>query len=300
MRTTATVLLLVLGLLVSACTASPDPGGSAGPTPPATSAGGTTYHRYVALGDSFTAAPYVPRTALAQGCLRSSGNYPALLAERLDVRELVDVSCSGADTTDLFRPQNTFRHTTVPAQLDALTAGTDLVTLGIGGNDLDLFATLLQTCIAVRGVDPSGAPCEDRLSGQGVDLTAQVATIRDRVVTALRRIRRRAPHATVLLVGYPRLVPTRGGCPRLLPLARGDYRLARRVQRGLEQALRAAARVTGTGYVSMYGASRGHDICADDPWVNGQFTDQTAALAFHPFSAEMTAVADRVADRLTG
>ena len=299
MRIAATALLV--GLFVSACTGSTSaPDGSPAPAPPPATPSATTYARYVALGDSFTAAPYVPRTDLARGCLRSSGNYPSLVAQRLAVEELVDVSCSGADTRDLTRPQNTFRSTTVPAQLDALTTGTDLVTLGIGGNDLDLFATLLQTCISVRSTDPAGAPCQDRLSARGVDLDTEIDTIRDRVATSLRQVERRAPDATVLLVGYPRLVPARGGCPRLLPLARGDYRLARQVQRGLERALRAAATATGTGFVSMYGASRGHDVCADDPWVNGQFTDQTAALAFHPFSEEMTAVADRITDRLTG
>ena len=38
---------------------------------------------YVALGDSFTAAPYVPSTSLADGCFRSDGNYPQLVAAEL-------------------------------------------------------------------------------------------------------------------------------------------------------------------------------------------------------------------------
>ena len=39
---------------------------------------------YVALGDSFTAAPGIPETDGSDGCLRSSRNYPSLVAEQLE------------------------------------------------------------------------------------------------------------------------------------------------------------------------------------------------------------------------
>ncbi len=291
---------LVVGctLLLSGCWSSSSQENIEPPAPGAASPG-PSYQRYVALGDSFTAAPYVPDTDLADGCLRSSGNYPALVAQRLDVAQLVDVSCSGADTTDLVRPQTTFRDATVPPQLDALTPGTDLVTLGIGGNDLDLFVTLLQTCVRMRGLDPDGSPCGDYLDGQGTDLDRQIDQIGRRVAGAVQRIHRRAPQATVLLVGYPRLTPETGTCPRLLPLARGDYRLAGEVARSLSAAMSLAAERTGVGFIGLYDASRGHDICSEDPWVNGRLTDQGAALAFHPFASQMRAVAARIVDRLT-
>jgi hypothetical protein len=47
-------------------------------------------------------------------------------------------------------------------------------------------------------------------------------------------------------------------------------------------------------YVDMYAASRGHDICSADPWVNGRVTDRQRALAYHPFAAGMRADAERV------
>ena len=43
----------------------------------------------------------------------------------------------------------------------------------------------------------------------------------------------------------------------------------------------------------MYAASRGHDICSSDPWVNGRVTDRQRALAYHPFAAGMRADAAR-------
>ena len=291
-------------LLLVGCTSRPAEHIAAPAVPGAGSSSATgpaspPYQRYVALGDSFTAGPYVPNTDLAQGCLRSSGNYPSLVAKRLDVATLVDVSCSGADTRDLVRPQNTFRDATVPTQLDALTEDTDLVTLGIGGNDFDLFGTLLQTCLQLRDGDPSGSPCADHLQEQGIDLGRQTSRIGERVATSIERIRERAPKARILLVGYPRIVPTNGTCPRLLPLAEGDYPLAENVAKTLYVAMSRAAKTTDVGFVGMYAASHGHDVCSDDPWVNGRFTDQTRALAFHPFAAEMDAVADRIVDRLS-
>jgi lysophospholipase L1-like esterase len=287
----------VVTMLLAGCTGG-DSEGTGGAAPSPVEPAGPSYRRYVALGDSFTAAPYVPSTDLAQGCLRSDGNYPSLVAERLDIATLVDVSCSGADTRDLVRPQWTYRDTTVPAQLDAVTADTDLVTVGVGGNDYNLFGTLLQTCIRLRDSDPAGRPCTDHLRSNGTDLRRQLERIGARVAGVITKIQQRAPAVEVLLVGYPRIAPPDRSCPRLLPLAEGDYRLAERVSRGLHRAMGRAARRTGVGFVAMYGPSRGHDVCSDEPWVNGRVTDQEAALAFHPFPAGMEAVADRVVARL--
>ena len=53
------------------------------------------------MGDSYTAAPFVPLTDIADGCFRSSNNYPHLLAADLHIEDLRDRSCSGASTSDL-------------------------------------------------------------------------------------------------------------------------------------------------------------------------------------------------------
>jgi lysophospholipase L1-like esterase len=254
---------------------------------------GVGFRRYVALGDSYSAGPLIPTTDLAGGCARSDHNYPSLLAARLHVARLVDVTCSGASTANLTHVQRPFQGARVPPQLDAVTPRTDLVTLGIGGNDLDLFGTLVATCTRLRDGDPTGSPCGRELARNGPDLDAQAATITARVADALRAVHRRAPDATVVLVGYLRLVPDRGTCPRL-PLAVGDYPVGRRISRILNRALlRAASRAHAT-FVDMYAASRGHDICSATPWVNGSVTDRTRALAYHPLEAGMRADAREV------
>jgi lysophospholipase L1-like esterase len=256
--------------------------------------------RYVALGDSFTAGPLIPRVVPALGCVRSTHDYPALVGARLAVRAVTDVSCSGADTTDLRQPQAT-GFAVVPPQLAALSPATDLVTLGIGGNDFGVYRRLVTVCPRVRPLDPRGAPCRAHFHGAAGDrLLAALEHTGDRLDLTVSRIRARAPRARVLVVGYPRIAPARGTCPEVLPFADGDYRYADLVERRLNTELRQAARAHQAGFVDTYAASRGHDACAGaDAWVNGQRTEVGRALAYHPFRSYMAAVARRVAARLS-
>jgi lysophospholipase L1-like esterase len=294
------VALLVTLLLLAGCGAAPSPGStdgarsSLGPTPSVAA----PIPSYVALGDSYTAAPYVYLTDVAGGCLRSNGNYPALLAKQLPVTRLVDVSCSAATTSDLTRPQRTFDGRR-PPQLDALTRDTRLVTLGIGGNDFGLFGSLSSGCplVGPEGGSVTNAPDGPRC-GQ-VDLAAATSDIRGirRLLTgALDRVHRRAPKATVVLVGYPRITSTSGSCPRLLPVSRADAVVIDRLTHRLSDAMRSAAKASGSRFVDMYAASDGHDVCAGRAaWVNGVRTDTNRAASLHPFAQEQQAVADRIA-----
>ena len=58
--------------------------------------------------------------------------------------------------------------------------------------------------------------------------------------------------------------------------------------------LRKAALATGSTYVDVWTASSGHDICSDDPWINGSVNNERAAARYHPFAKEQAAVADLV------
>lgn len=284
------VLLALVALLTTGCAiAGVDSGGTAGrgvvtASPDAPGPVG----RYVALGDSYTSAPLVPVTDVANGCFRSTGNYPARVADALGAH-LVDRSCGGATTRHLWTAQ----YPAVPPQLSAVTPRTDLVTLGIGGNDGGVFGRMLSAC--ARAGAHAETSCRDRMAtAAGGDLLLDaVASARPVLVRAVRAIHHRAPHARVLLVGYPRLLAAGHTCPRL-PLAAGDYAYVEQVNRALDDNLAYAARRAGATYVDVWAASRGHDICSADPWVNGSRTDRRRAAAFHPFAAEQQAVADLV------
>jgi lysophospholipase L1-like esterase len=270
-----------------------------GPVPAARTPG--PHVDYVALGDSFSAGPFVPAQELAAGtCLRSTHNYPSLLARALPVDTLVDVTCSGADTDDLARSVPNLLPGPPPRpQLDALGPGTDLVTVGIGGNDFGLFGGLLRRCAVVARTGPDGAPCRRAFTVDGVDTElADARRVRPDVAWVVGEVRRRAPRAEVWVVGYPRLLPPQGTCAAV-PFAAGDYRWADRVERELNASLQAAARSLGAGFVDVYAASAGHDACAGpDAWVNGSVDRLGRAAAYHPFRAGMEGTAQAVREAL--
>jgi lysophospholipase L1-like esterase len=288
-RTAVAAALLATAACLTACSSD-----EAGPAPDA-----PAHPTYVALGDSYTAAPGVPTQDALAGCSQSDSNYPHLLAAQYGAT-LVDVSCSGADTTSITGPQ-TVTGGSRPPQLDAVTADTDVVTVGIGGNDANLFTTIIGSCLGVASQAPQGAPCRAKFTAGGTDQLRQTVRRTGRKVQAvLEQVAAKAPDAQVLAVGYPQPVPAFGTCP-LLPLATGDYAYARSVLRALDAAIERAADAAGATYVDVAGPSQGHDICAgDQAWVSGLFGAAGRAAPFHPFEAEQQAVAGLVAAQLQG
>ena len=79
------------------------------------------------------------------------------------------------------------------------------------------------------------------------------------------------------------------------PQDRATFRAA---NHGLSAGLRAAARDTGVEYVDVETASRGHDICSRDPWIQGRVGNGRVAAALHPLPDEQLAVARMVEDLL--
>ncbi|HET6939736.1 MAG TPA: SGNH/GDSL hydrolase family protein [Nocardioides sp.] len=253
-------------------------------------------HRYVALGDSYTSGAGLAQAQRGSGgCERSRLNYPTLVATELGA-DLKDVSCGGATTGNATSPQPTRDGGANPPQLDSLTRATDLVTVGLGYNDLDFFGGLVLGCPSVAADDPEGHPCEDANAGQ--DRQAVVRSIGDAVEATLKAVHDRSPDARVLLVGYPQLVPAEGTCPEL-PLAAGDYPFVRSSLELLDTELRRAAEAADATYVDVMAASAGHDICAGRAaWVHGATAQPDVAAAYHPFASEHRAVADLILEEL--
>lgn len=262
------------------------------------------YTEYVALGDSFSAGPLIPQQRPDPlGCLRSTNNYPAFLATYLTtIRTFRDVTCSGADTEDMRRRQDTIVPGPSPApQLDALTPATDLVTLGIGGNDYGLFGSMIGKCEEVASQDPDGAPCRRYYTVDGVDTKKRDARrIQPRVGRVVREILQRAPDADVFVLGYPRLLPEKGTCPEV-PFAAGDYVWGNQIERILNRSIRRAAENNGARYVDLYPASRGHDACAGDAaWINGSEIKPAEAANYHPYLKGMRGVSRAAYRQITG
>lgn len=283
--------ILLLGTGCASGVSSPDDGESS-----VASASSTTpvpqsaAHLLVNLGDSFAAGVGV-RPLVADSpvlCQRSSANAGHVLAARHGYR-LVDVTCGGADTDDFFAAQ----YEGVPPQLDAITGDADLVTMMIGGNNGRLFSRAIADCRAAMPSDPAGAPCRARYGTEFIDLIARdTAPELRRVFT---EVRRRAPHAQTLVVGYPWLLPRATGCADAMPIAVGDVPYLRQVQATLNRAVATAAAATGVRFVDMSGLSAGHDACAAPGrrWTEPIVGADGAAPA-HPNAEGQRAIADAI------
>lgn len=258
--------------------------------------GDLRYDRYVALGDSYTAAPGTGSVTGSLSCSQSVENYPHLVAAKLGSTRFLDNSCSGATTRALTKGQ----FDGVTPQLDGLDDRTQLVTLGMGGNDAGIFSTLIYRCTVLALKDPEGSPCATAIGPvDGTTMTRSLDIARTAVSRALRKIAKRAPHARIVLVGYPQIIPASGTCSKL-PIAAGDYPWAHSVVKALDDGLRTVAKKAGVTYIDMLGPSAGHDICSSDPWIAGNRSVAGKAVAFHPFEAEQQKVADLILKTLEG
>lgn len=234
---------------------------------------------YVALGDSYTAAPLVP--PLAPGapldCFQSAANYPHLTARALGLA-LVDRSCSSADTANMTAAQ----YPDQPPQFNALEPTTAVVTVGIGGNDNDLFVGALASCSALDAADilNIGSPCKAVF---GDHFAAEIAADGPALQAAFAGIGTRSPHAKVFVVGYPDILPQRGNCYPQIPLTTGDTAYLNSVEMSLNAELRAAAAATGATYVDTFAGSIGHDACKAEGvrWVEPVLPG-TSAFPIHP------------------
>src|SRR3954447_19724560 len=213
--------------------------------------------RYVALGDSYSAASGVlPLDLFAPPeCLRSVRNYPHVIAANTGA-QLKDVTCGAAETSDFFESQ----YPGVPPQLNALSQETQLVTMTIGGNDSGVFIDTIIACgSAGLSTLGQGSPCKDRY-GSSFEETIDTVTYPS-LVNALRAVRAKAPRAKVGILGYPWIMPASGGCFDRMPVAAGDVPYVRGIQATLNDAVRRAAAATGVTYVDLDAVSDGHDAC---------------------------------------
>lgn len=271
--TTLGVLALAGFLLLSGC-------GSA----PAQEVPTLSFRHYVAIGDTFTAAPYTGRTGRLP-CLRAGNNYPQRLATVLKIKDLKDVSCNLANTGSVTARQQSGAMS-VPPQVNAVKRTTDLVTIGLGGNDRNMYALLAATC----GSGATNCP----LAKYEPLTDVAIASVRQAVATQVRAVQNRAPGATIVVVGYPGHVSANSNCAVLPPMSRADRLAWGRIDVALNLALSRAARDTATDFVDVYAASKGHGICSSAPWVRGDLTSKRAGLAFGPTAAEQVAVADLI------
>ncbi|MGI5163384.1 SGNH/GDSL hydrolase family protein [Spirillospora sp. CA-253888] len=210
---------------------------------------------YVALGDSYSSgagAGYYE----AGACRRSANAYPRLLA-RARKTSLAFAACSGA-TTESVRT----------GQLAPLGAGTSLVTITVGGNDAG-FARVMETCVL-----RSTTACTTAVGRSRVFMRDSLPARLDGVYGAIRR---EAPNARVIVLGYPRLYTRSATCVGL----NGTKRTAlNQAADALNEVIGAAAGRAGFVFSDVRDEFDGHELCSGEGWI----TAVTVPLAdsYHP------------------
>ncbi|GAA2788285.1 SGNH/GDSL hydrolase family protein [Saccharopolyspora taberi] len=256
-----------------------------------------SYDSYVALGDSYTSGTLIPNV-INLPCFRSDHNYPSLVTAKLAPRSFTDVSCGGAATPDMTSSQLQSGN---PPQFNALKPDTDLVTVGIGGNDIP-FGEIVNNCGARGAFVPHGSPCKDFYTGGGKDeLAAKVRAVGPKVGKVLDGIRQRSPQAEIVLVGYPAVMPDSGAnCWPLIPISDGDAPYLRDITKLLNTVLAEQAAAHDATFADTYTSSIGHDICQPPgiKWIEGILPTSPAGPV-HPNAAGTDDQARQVLAALT-
>lgn len=179
---------------------------------------------YVALGDSFSSGegngPYQPDSNNAQTfdtCHRSDDAYGPLLSTARNLSQMIFKACSGAVTNDLFAVNHD--NINEPDQTTWLTDQTKMVTLTIGGNDLD-FPKVMEHCVSVGVADPwpyiNGFGCSNdknlrtnmatRMNALAGKADADALFVRKPIhseLSVIERIHAKANNAKIYIAGYP-------------------------------------------------------------------------------------------------
>jgi lysophospholipase L1-like esterase len=223
--------------------------------------------QYVAMGSSYAAGygiqPQEPGSGL---CGRSLLDYPHLVATKLHL-DLDDVSCGGAVTANaLDTPQGS-----APPQIDAVTSKTRLVTMTIGGNDVNYVGTAIEcglpnsTCVASANPAATDAAFE---------------ALPHSLTELIQAVRAKAPSVVIVLVTYVRLVPPTA-CPALHYSAAAT-RLVASIGSRLQQVFLTVAKDDHVRLVDPYALGAAHGPCAKgaNKWVAGLVA--TNGFEYHP------------------
>ncbi|MEU9119564.1 SGNH/GDSL hydrolase family protein [Streptomyces sp. NPDC048506] len=263
--------------------------------PPSSPAAAADRPEYVALGDSYSAGVFVRLWEEKDGCGRSGRNYPHQVAARLGYA-LKDRTCGAAEVVDgVLAPQPASKvygppttpppggWRSLPAQVDALSDHTRVVTVSIGGNSLG-FGPIMTKCLTLGATTPWSAPCR-RYFGQGEGkawLDGRFAALGRDFGRMMGEIHDRARHARVAVVGYPAIAADGSGCgylhwDQLGSVKKGDIPWLDELEQRLNRLLEEQAVRHRATYVDTYGPSVRHGVCesGEAKWMYGIRDDLT-------------------------
>lgn len=250
---------------------------------------------YVALGSSYAAGANIPplATERPQRCGASQLSYSRVLATQLGL-DLTDASCGGATTAHVLGPWNE-----LPPQIDAVRADTALVTITIGGNDLNYMGLMFTaSCHAGFGRERLADPQTGTCPPLPLPDASAFQQVEDNLAEVLSAVRARAPSARIVLVQYVTLAP---GAPcAAAAIAPEHATIARTLAQGLSEASTNAAIRAGAEVLAVDRLSQDHTPCDSVPWATGlgEGFDPAQGAPWHPNAAGHAAIAAELAAML--
>jgi lysophospholipase L1-like esterase len=233
--------------------------------------------RFVAMGDSYASGTGAGNYYAGDGnCNRSVNSYwnrlRVVLKHGLKSADSDFVACHGATTDDI-------RH----GQAQQLDSTVRLITLSIGGNDMD-FREVMDDCVKA-----GPRTCEDAIAETFT--RDRVRTLRKNLRATYSTVRAWAPNATVFVLGYPELVPRDevDGCGAISDDDIPDLRRAARVMNNSIK--RAIGKRKSFHFVSLVRTFLGHSAChyGVQDWING--VSDPIENSFHPNARGHAAIA---------
>ena len=218
---------------------------------------------YVALGDSYASGVGSGSYTAASGsCDRSTLAASQLWANAHHPNSYVSVACSGAKTTDVNANQ-----------ISALSASTTLVSITIGGNDVN-FAGTMEDCVLY-----SDTTCVNEVNA---DENTARTSLPGWLDTTYNLIHSHAPNAKVIVLDYPRFYHDLWYCIGLSSTDRNKINEGADV---LDGVIQSAASRHGFYFADVRSAfANGHEICDSNSWLHS-VDWSNITQSYHPTAA---------------
>lgn len=204
-------------------------------------------YRYAALGDSYSAGAGVG--GALDPCGRGVLAYPMLVGTAWAGAQTQFLACGGATAAS------------VQTQAAQIRPDTDYVTLTAGGNDIG-FSPLVGSCVQ-----------SSSLCSMATSMATSIArtTLPARLDATYAAVAKAAPRATILVLGYPRLVA--GACSGSRTMTATSGQQLNAVADVLRDTIAARTRAAGPRFrfVDVIGRFAGHELCSAAPWIRDDF-----------------------------
>ncbi|MGV9002124.1 MAG: SGNH/GDSL hydrolase family protein [Candidatus Saccharimonadaceae bacterium] len=235
---------------------------------------------YLSFGDSFSSGEgelsdsfYLASTNTALNhCHVSTRSYPYLLGSFRHT-STSNLACSGSRTTDVQQASRAF-------QFGANSTLPTVVSLGVGGNDVD-FMGKLKSCIGV-------GTCEWAKEGNRKTTAYEIQGLFPKMVDIITELKTNFSPASFFLVGYPDVINSQANasCSSLVSalLDASERRYMSESIKYLNVVLRAAATYAKVSFVDIEDAYQGERLCdQNETAMNSiRYGDDFAPIAIAP------------------